>query len=133
MRFILIVTGIAVAAGAQAQTEGSQPQLPQRVRSVAIAAGQKCPVPVGDEVVVCHTEDEPYRIPKQFRQLAPSAANQSWVGRAATLDEISRVAGGLPDTCSPVGAGGQTGCTMMMMRNWAAERREARREAESIP
>lgn len=132
MRFI-VVAALALSAGAEAQIEVAPTNLPQRVRSISVTAGAKCPVPTGDEVVVCYDEDEPYRIPKRFRQLAPSASNRSWGSRAETLDQISRVAGGLPDTCSPVGAGGQTGCAMMMMHDWAAERRQAQREAESIP
>jgi hypothetical protein len=40
------------------------------------------------------------------------AQNQSWVNRAATIDQVGRVAGGIPDTCSPVGTGGQSGCSM---------------------
>ena len=50
---------------------------------------------------------------------------------AARLDEVSRTAGGLPDTCSPVGTGGQTGCSMMWNRNWAAERRAIQQQEQA--
>lgn len=100
---------------------------PDRVRSIALTAGQTCPTPEPGEVVVCHPLEDAYRIPKALRRATQIAArNHSWVNRAATIDEVGRVAGGLPDTCSVVGTGGQTGCTQAMMRQWAAQRRATR-------
>ncbi len=117
----------APAAQEQAQEQGSETgQPPQRIRSVTLGAGQKCPASSTGEIVVCSTLDQPYRIPKELRDDGPIAAqNQSWVNRAATADEVGRVAGGLPDTCSPVGTGGQSGCSQMRARAFAAERRAA--------
>jgi len=111
----------------QGQDQGSETgQPPQRIRSVTLGAGQKCPASSTGEIVVCSTLDQPYRIPKELRDDGPIAAqNQSWVNRAATADEVGRVAGGLPDTCSPVGTGGQSGCSQMRARAFAAERRAA--------
>ncbi len=115
------------APAAQEQGQGSETgQPPQRIRSVTLGAGQKCPASSTGEIVVCSTLDQPYRIPKELRDDGPIAAqNQSWVNRAATADEVGRVAGGLPDTCSPVGTGGQSGCSQMRARAFAAERRAA--------
>lgn len=118
-----VLGALALAAGL---TTAGEP--PQRIRSVALADGRACPKPAPDEVVVCHPIEAPYRIPKSLRRSEIAARTQSWVNRAATLDEIGRVAGGLPDTCSVVGTGGQTGCTAIMLRQWAAERREMRRK-----
>lgn len=121
-----------LAAPAQAQPDPAEP--PRRIRSVALDADAGCPPAIGDEVVVCYRADEPYRIPKRFRRAAEiAAADQSWVNRAAVMDEAGRVSGGLPNTCSPIGTGGQTGCTQAMLRAWAAERRAVARAAESIP
>ncbi len=113
--------------------EAAVPAPPQRVRSVALAPGESCPKPAGDEVVVCAPLDEPYRIPKPLRRAEIAAKNQSWVNRVATMDEVGRVAGGLPNTCSAVGTGGQTGCTQSMMRAWAADRRQLARESAAVP
>lgn len=84
-------------------------------------------------MVVCHTLEEPFRIPKALRQSKIAEATQSWVNRVAEMDEVGRVAGGLPDTCSPVGTGGQTGCMQAMMRSWAAERRALAHDQAVIP
>ncbi|WP_419809543.1 hypothetical protein [Sphingomonas sp.] len=112
---VLIAPTLAVAQSAP----------PQRIRNVQLQHGQPCPpASVPGEVVVCSTLEEPYRIPKALRDDAPvAAANQSWVNRAADIDQTSRVQGGLPDTCSVVGNGGQTGCAQAAARAWAADRR----------
>jgi hypothetical protein len=130
---VLALLALPVAASAQdQQAETGQP--PQRVRSVTLAPGQKCPPSSSSEVVVCGTLDEPYRIPKALRDDHPIAAqNQSWTNRAATADAIGRVAGGLPDTCSAVGSGGQSGCAAQAAKQWVAEKTEERRQASSVP
>ncbi len=114
----------------QAQAETGQP--PQRIRQVTLTGSEACPKAEGDEIVVCSRIDpnEQYRVPKELR--APPevpAQNQSWVNRAATVDQVGRVAGGLPNTCSPVGSGGQTGCAIQQGKAWAAERRQQKIEA----
>lgn len=132
LRPVLFAALLSFPAVVQAQAEGGQP--PQRVRSVTLNKGQSCPKATGDEVVVCHTLEEPYRIPKALRNDGPiPAAGQSWVNRAATVDQTSRVAGGLPDTCSPVGTGGQSGCSLLRNQQWAAEKRAEARAAETTP
>lgn len=108
--------------GQDAQAQTGQP--PRRIRSVTLSPNQKCPKSTGDEIVVCQTLDQPYRLPKGFRDATPTAANQSWTNRAAAAEQTSRVAGGLPDTCSPVGTGGQSGCALQLNRAYAADRRE---------
>lgn len=114
------------------QAETGRP--PQRIRDVELAANQPCPQSSADEVVVCHRNTEPYRIPKALRDEGSIPANrQSWVNRSAEVDQVSRVAGGLPDTCSPVGTGGQSGCALQGNQQWAAEQRARRAEAAALP
>ena len=120
MRIILSLALLTLPVAAIAQT--GQP--PERIRNVQIQRGQPCPKAAPGEVVVCSTAEEPYRIPRAMRDTGPvPAARQSWVNRAADMDETSRVAGGLPDTCSAVGTGGQSGCAQAAARAWAADRR----------
>lgn len=99
---------------------------PRRIRSVTLTSrDQKCPPSTATDVVVCAVVTDPYRIPRQLRDSGPPAANQSWVNRAAALDQVGRVAGGLPDTCSAIGTGGQSGCALAANRQYAAEKRAA--------
>ena len=122
LRLILAASLVAAPALAAAQ------DTPQRIRNVQIPKGQACPKGEPGEVVVCSTLEEPYRIPSQLRDDGPvPAANESWVNKAADVDQTSRVAAGLPDTCSPIGTGGQTGCFQAQARQWAAEKRGAAR------
>lgn len=117
---LLAIPGGAIAQDRQAET--GQP--PERIRSVSIAADQKCPPSSNGEIVICTTVDDPYRIPKSLRGAGPiPPQRQSWVNRAAALDEIGRVNGGIPDTCSPIGSGGATGCSAAAARAWAAAKR----------
>lgn len=112
------------------EEQASTGQPPKRVRNVTLTGDQKCPPSTADEVVVCGRDDEPYRIPKALRDDKPiPAQNQSWVNRAATMDQVGRVAGGIPDTCSPVGTGGQSGCSIMWNQQYQADRRARRAEA----
>jgi len=122
-RTVVLAALIALPAMASAQ-DAQVASPPQRIRSVTLTGDQKCPPSTNGEVVVCSTLDQPYRIPKALREDKPIAAqNQSWVNRAATVDQVGRVAGGLPDTCSPVGTGGQSGCALARARAYSAERR----------
>ncbi len=135
VRSIIAVMLLASAAAGSAQAQQAESgQPPKRIRELTVKAGETCPKASADEVVVCRTLEEPYRIPKALRDDRPvAAANQSWVNRAATADEVGRVAGGLPDTCSPVGTGGQSGCALQQARAFAAERRANRAEASRVP
>lgn len=122
LRIALVAALIAGPALAQ------QGDPPKRIRSIEIKKGEPCPTASGDEVVVCRTLEEPYRIPSELRDEGAAAqpTNQSWVNRAATIDQVSKVAGGLPDTCSVVGTGGQSGCALQANRAYAADKRARR-------
>jgi hypothetical protein len=139
MGLLAAVPAVAIAqttpAGPQQeQAESGRP--PQRIRSVTLTGNQTCPKSSDPsaEIVVCARVGEPYRIPKELRDDKPiPAQNQSWVNRTAVADDAGRRAGGLPDTCSPVGSGGQTGCAKLRAEQYAAEKAEANRQARIIP
>ena len=113
----------ATAIAQDKQAESGQP--PKRIRSVTLTTpDQKCPESTGDEVVVCTRIENPYRIPKELRDAGPiPPKRQAWTNRVAADEQTGREAAGLPDTCSPVGTGGQTGCARAAARTYAAEKR----------
>ena len=128
--------GIAQTATAPDTRQAESGKPPKRIRSVTLTGTERCPQSTNpdDEIVVCARVGEPYRIPKELRDERPiSAQNQSWVNRAALADDVGRRAAGLPDTCSPTGSGGQTGCAKLRAEQYAAEKAAARREAAVIP
>ena len=129
-------TGFAQTATTTQATQAESGRPPQRIRSDHLTGNERCPQPTNpdDEIVVCSRVGEPYRIPKELRDDKPiPAQNQSWVNRAALADDVGRRAGGLPDTCSPTGSGGQTGCAKLRAEQYAAEKAEAKRVQRSIP
>ena len=114
----------------------SAQQTPQRIRNVQLTGNEQCPKAQGDEIVVCSriSPNEQFRIPKELRNTAePAAQNQAWANRTVTAEAVSKAAAGLPNTCSPVGTGGQTGCAQAYARAWSAERRAAEKNDSMIP
>ena len=96
---------------------------PQRVRSVLLYGAEPCPKPESeDEIVVCaNIGESPYRIPKSLRdQPKETAEAQAWTNRMETVEQVNRA--GLPNSCSPIGTGGQTGCTRQMLQQWYQDR-----------
>ncbi|NML04757.1 hypothetical protein [Sphingomonas sp. G-3-2-10] len=133
-RFLFAAPLILFAVPAAAQDAQDGP--PKRVRSVITFGDEKCPPATDpDEIVVCASGgDSPYRIPKRFRnQPAEGPAAQSWSRRVEVVEEVNRA--GLPNSCSPIGTGGQSGCTRQMIRQWYQERleTEAKRGREMGP
>ncbi len=107
---------------------------PKRINNVTVYGDEPCPKGENDEIVVCarEQEGEQYRIPKRLRESKKNdPPSQSWTARVRTLDEASRPS--MPNSCSAVGTGGQTGCTAEMLRQWFAERQAAKARAADIP
>ncbi len=133
--FVVALLVLFPATGSLAQTQDAPiaGAPPAKIRSVTLTAGDKCPQSTDGEIVICQTLDEPYRIPKALRTLAPTAANRTWASRAAGIDDAVREASGVPDSCSTTGTGGQTGCTQQLIQRWRAERREAQQDRRNPP
>lgn len=107
--------------------------LTDRTISIVVYGDDPCPKSTEDEIVVCarRPEEERYRIPKELRKAPEDVTARAWGDRALALDEISRA--GMPNSCSPVGSGGQTGCMEMLMRQWHAARRDMKTNASPEP
>jgi hypothetical protein len=73
-----------------------------------------------DTICVRKPESEKYRIPEELRRIEPSAQSRSWAERARAL-EYAGDAG--VSSCTPVGAGGWTGCYQKMLQQARDERR----------
>ncbi|UZK67102.1 hypothetical protein [Sphingomonas sp. M1-B02] len=117
-----------------AQDRGPLQDPPRRVRSILVYGDEKCPTSEDpDEIVVCANAGEsPYRIPKQFRdQPKEGATSQAWTNRVETIEEVNRA--GLPNSCSPIGTGGQTGCTRAAIRQWYQEKLDQKAKAGRVP
>lgn len=124
---LLLALACLIPAAAQAETAKAAADKPRRIVNAVVYGDDPCPNSRPNEIVVCarQPEAERYRIPRRFRdEPSPAAAAQAWATRVDTIEEVNRA--GLPNSCSPVGAGGQTGCTMEMLRRWLAEKQAMR-------
>jgi len=116
---LAVTTGLAaiVSAPATAQDEAGD-----RVNTVIIYGDDECPESTDDTITVCARMDESerYRIPPNLRQ-SDDPANDSWTARVRSFEQVGRFG---QQSCTPVGAGGDLGCTIQMIENAYADRAE---------
>lgn len=93
--------------------------------TLVVYGDDPCPRSSDEEIVVCarEPEGERYRIPKRLRRLNPKAADRSWGDRAQVLEMVSTR--GTPNSCSPIGSNGQTGCMAQFLRQAREEHEQA--------
>lgn len=125
-----LFAALAFAAPALAQNDSSLAQSsepPQRTSVLYTYGDEPCPEPKGDEIVVCaqQPETERYRVPKELREELKEdvpAGGGSW---ASAVDGYNNgaAAASRPNSCSPVGSYGFTGCAAAAMREWFEARR----------
>jgi hypothetical protein len=116
MSLLLFATPIGAA-------EPATPPPPSRIANLVVYGNDPCPAGKDGEIVVCarQPESERYRIPKELRaKRKQNHPAESWTARARTMDEVSQKV--LPDSCSAVGSGGQSGC----FRKFQQDARDAR-------
>lgn len=96
---------------------------PERVINLIVYGEDSCPEGKGDDIVVCarQPESERYRIPKPLRERPKPEGGPGWASQVAEMEKAGQML--LPDSCSPVGSNGFTGCTAAMIRQWYAEKR----------
>jgi hypothetical protein len=115
----------AFATAAAAATLASAPAAAQqdagdRVNTVIVYGDDECPQSSGSEIVVCARmdENERYRIPEALRQ-STSPENEPWANKVRAYETVGNF-GAL--SCSPVGSGGELGCTAKMIEAAYQER-----------
>jgi hypothetical protein len=113
--FVLAAIAAVLPVPAVAQSEPGD-----KVNTVIVYGDDECPPSNGDEIVVCARMDESerFRIPERLRQ-SSDPANEPWVNRVRAYETVGSF-GAL--SCSPVGSGGELGCTAQMIENAYRER-----------
>jgi len=124
-----LLAAVALASPVLAQNgeslaQSSQP--PQRTSVLYTFGNDPCPEPQGDEIVVCaqQPESERYRVPKELREELKEDApvgGGSWASAVEGYDNVARAT--RPNSCSPVGSYGFTGCASAALRQWFEARR----------
>lgn len=110
--------GTFASTPASAQSSGGE-----KVNQVIVYGDDPCPTSSGDEITVCARKDEGerYRIPEPLRGVDSPKA-EAWNNKVQAY-ETAGAFGTL--SCSPVGAGGSTGCTQRLIDAAYAERKNA--------
>ena len=88
-------------------------------RLITVFGNDPCP---RDEICVRAPENERYRIPKELRGESGEAAAARWGQRAKSL-EYAGASGTM--SCTPVGAGGASGCFRELVRKAREEKAAA--------
>ncbi len=105
--------GALLAALSTAVPVAAQDDAGDKVNMVIVYGEDACPEPEGDEITVCarKSEGERYRIPENLR-FSDSPQNTAWTQRVESYELVG--ASGT-ESCSPVGAGGFTGCLQQLI------------------
>ncbi|MFO1255149.1 MAG: hypothetical protein U1E37_05705 [Sphingomonadaceae bacterium] len=111
-----LVLGLGLAAPASAQ-QANEP----KVNMVIVFGEDKCPVSDPDTITVCARKDEGerFRIPETLRE-HPSPQNEAWNQKVRAYETVTRTG---TQSCSPVGAGGWTGCSSKLINEAYAEKK----------
>jgi hypothetical protein len=121
-----LLTGIGLATAPAAAQDARN-----AIAEIIVYGNDPCPRSTDDEVVVCarRPEAERYRIPERLREGGSLQSRTAWAARARSLEYVGRTG---PQSCSPVGPGGHTGCLEQLIGIARAER-SANAAAETAP
>jgi len=124
------ITAVAILAAGLAVP--AAPALAQRANSeVTVYGNDPCPS-YGNEITVCHRlpEAQRYRIPPKYRPSGTRQQMDSWANRAKSLQYVGATG---PNSCSPVGPAGYTGCLSQEIARAKAEAAESQSENTPPP
>ena len=109
------------AVGVWVAPAAAQDQAGDKVNVIDVYGDDPCPQSSAEEIVVCRRMDESdrYRIPEPLRG-SDSPANESWSSKVRAYEAVGDFG---PLSCSPVGAGGELGCTAQMIAAAYEEKR----------
>lgn len=118
---IILSSSLLIAGAAFVTPAAAQDQPGDRVNQLIIYGDDPCPQSGEGEIVVCARKDESerYRIPENLRSNPNGAENQAWSERVRAYEYVGKTG---TESCSPVGAGGFTGCTSRLINQAYAER-----------
>ena len=114
--FPIAALAVALAPSPAAAQGADEP----KVNQLIIYGDDKCPPSTENEITVCARldENERYRIPEDLREVS-SPENTSWAAKVKSFEAVGNFG---PLSCTPVGAGGELGCTAKMIEAAYAEK-----------
>ena len=121
MRRLVLLAAAPLAIAFGPAPAAAQDAPGDKVNIVDVYGEDPCPQSSDEVIVVCRRmdEEERYRIPEALRQ-SDSPQNQSWSNRVQSFEAVGNFG---PLSCSPVGLGGELGCTAQMIAAAYEEKR----------
>ena len=124
-----LFAALTFAAPALAQDDGSLAQSgspPERTSVLYTYGDEPCPEAGEGEIVVCaqRPESERYRVPQELREELKeeeAVGGGSWASKVEGYENVARAS--RPNSCSPVGSYGFSGCAAAALRDWFEARR----------
>lgn len=116
MRRLLIAAPLLFATAPALAQDTPEP----KVNQLIIYGNDECPVSSDDTITVCarKAEAERFRIPQILRK-SSSPQNEAWNNKVLAYERVNRTG---TMSCSPVGAGGWTGCSGQLINAAYAEK-----------
>jgi len=121
MKRLLALAAASAAIALVPTPIAAQDQAGDKVTTVMVFGEDECQQSAPGELTICvrMDEQERFRIPEALRQ-SSDPANESWASRVRSYEAVGDFG---PLSCSPVGAGGELGCTAQFIEAAYAERR----------
>ena len=122
MQRLMIAASALVPAVLLFAASASAQSAEEKVNQLIVYGDDACPPSTGNEITVCarKAETERYRIPENLRE-SSSPQNDAWTNRVLAYETVGSNG---TMSCSPVGAGGMTGCLGKMIDTAYAERKQ---------
>ena len=119
----LIAAGFAMSTMIAWTAPAAAQDKDYRVNQLIIYGDDQCPQSTSDEITVCARtpEGERFRIPEDLR-MSSDPSNKAWTERVMAYETVG--ATGI-NSCSPVGMGGELGCTQKLLAATRGEQKES--------
>lgn len=115
---LIALLGMPLPAAAQVQDNPTE-----KINQLIVYGDDPCPASTDGSITVCARKDESerFRIPKPLRDNPNDSANQGWTQRVKAYETVGAFG---VNSCSPVGAGGATGCMSQLINSAYAEKKQ---------
>ncbi len=124
MRRSIAISALLPLALAMPSLAAAQEAPGEKVNQLIVYGDDPCPQPSGGEITVCarKSESERYRIPAPLRESGDLQKNEAWNNKVLAYETVGAAG---TNSCSPVGAGGWTGCSQKLIANAYAEKAQS--------
>ncbi|OYU36622.1 hypothetical protein [Novosphingobium sp. PASSN1] len=113
------VLATVLPAAVQAQENPAE-----KINQLIVYGDDPCPASTDGAITVCARKDEEerFRIPKPLRDNPNASVNQGWTQRVKAYETVGATG---VNSCSPIGAGGATGCMAQLINSAYSEKKQA--------